>query len=178
MEERSSEMELAKAKAIAEKLKALLDSACERIEIAGSIRRRKPDVGDIELLCIPRYVGGVDQLDREIGALVVQRILGFRRNKLGSRVYGPKNKLMVHLPSGMAVDLFSSTESNWGMALFVRTGPKEWNIRAMARFRELGMRGHAYGGISNSDGSEFDCPDEESVFRYLQWAYVPPERRV
>ncbi|MBU2597552.1 MAG: hypothetical protein KJ757_08345 [Planctomycetes bacterium] len=57
-------MELQKAKAIAEELKSLLEPACERITIAGSIRRQKPDVGDIELLCIPKYVDGVDQLDR------------------------------------------------------------------------------------------------------------------
>jgi len=84
-------MELEKAKAIAEQIRVLLRPACNRIEIAGSIRRRKPEVGDIELLCIPKYFAGVDQLDRELGALMIQRILGFRLNKLGSRVYEPKN---------------------------------------------------------------------------------------
>ncbi len=170
-------MELEKAKVIAEKLKSLLAPVCEKIEVAGSIRRQKPEVGDIELLCIPKYVAGVDQLDREIGALMIQGILGFRLNKRGSRIYGPKNKLLRHLGSGIGVDVFSSTEANWGMALFVRTGPKEWNIRAMSRFRKLGMRGHAYGGISRSDGSELNCLDEETVFRYLGWPYVAPERR-
>jgi len=170
-------MELMKARAIAEQLKNLLEPACDHIEIAGSIRRQKPEVGDIELLCIPRYVDGVDQLDRELGALAIQRILALRRNKRGSTTYGPKNKLMVHVPSGIGVDIFSCTEGNWGMALFVRTGPKEWNIRAMSRFRELGMQGHAYGGISLSDGSELNCLDEAIVFRYLGWAYIPPERR-
>ena len=48
-------MELEKARDIAEKIEAVLESSCERIMIAGSIRRRKPDVGDIELLCIPYY---------------------------------------------------------------------------------------------------------------------------
>ena len=97
-------MELQKARTIAEELKRLLEPACHRVEIAGSIRRQKPFVGDVELLCIPKYDSGIDQLDREIGALVVQRILGFRRNKLGSQVYGPKNKLMLHIPSGIGVD--------------------------------------------------------------------------
>jgi DNA polymerase/3'-5' exonuclease PolX len=125
---------------------------------------------------IPKYVAGVDQLDREIGALMIQGILSFRLNKRGSRIYGPKNKLLVHI-NGIGVDIFSSTEENWGMALFIRTGPKEWNIRAMSRFRELGMRGHAYGGISSADGKEISCSDEETVFRYLGWRYVPPEER-
>jgi len=170
-------MELAKAKKIAKELVDLLRPACLVIEIAGSIRRRRPEVSDIELLCIPRFVGGVDQLDRELGSLMLQHILGHRRNKRGRIMYGPKNKLLLHVPSGIGVDVFSSTESNWGMSLFVRTGPKEWNIKAMSRFSELGMRGHAYGGISAQDGSEISCPDEETVFRYLGWAYISPERR-
>ncbi|GAH73129.1 unnamed protein product, partial [marine sediment metagenome] len=66
-------MELEKAKVIAENLKSLLAPVCEKIEVAGSIRRQKPDVGDIELLCIPKYVASVDQLDRELGALFIQR---------------------------------------------------------------------------------------------------------
>ena len=170
-------MELEKAKVIAEKIKALLESSCEKVVIAGSIRRRKPEVGDIEVLVIPKYVAGVDMLDAKIHTLMQLAVLGLRRNKRGSVVYGPQNKLLRHVQSGMAVDIFSSTEANWGMALFIRTGPKEWNIRAMSRFRELGMMGHAYGGVSAPDGSELSCPDEETVFGYLGWSYIPPGRR-
>ena len=43
-------MEYNKALEIAEKTKAQLAPYCERIEIAGSIRRKKPDVGDIEIV--------------------------------------------------------------------------------------------------------------------------------
>ncbi|GAI50844.1 unnamed protein product, partial [marine sediment metagenome] len=56
-------MELEKAKVIAENLRSLLAPVCARITIAGSIRRQKPEVGDIELLCVPKYIAGVDQLD-------------------------------------------------------------------------------------------------------------------
>jgi len=57
-------MELNKARKIAETLKAALEGSCERIEIAGSIRRRKLDPVDIELLCIPRFDDGVDLFER------------------------------------------------------------------------------------------------------------------
>jgi len=166
-------MKLEKARAIAAELKELLAPACNRIEIAGSIRRQKPDVGDIELLVIPR----ADYLDKMLNDLMVQNILAMRLNKRGSRTYGPKNKLMVHPPSGMGVDIFSSTEENWGMALFVRTGPKEWNIKAMSRFRQLGMQGHAYGGVTLPNGITFACPTEVIVFNLLGWPYTPPEKR-
>lgn len=165
-------MELEKAKAIAEELMPLLRPGCNRIAIAGSILRQKPDVGDIELLVIPN-----EYLDRVIEGLIGHGILAMRLNKRGSRTFGPQNKLMVHCPSGMGVDIFSSTEENWGMSLFVRTGPKEWNIKAMARFQQLGMQGHAYGGVTLRTGINFECPTEAVVFNLLGWPYTPPEKR-
>jgi len=166
-------MELGNAKAIAEELISLLSPCCNRIAIAGSIRRQKPDVGDIELLLIPRG----DCLDNVLKDLMGKEILAMRLNKRGSRTYGPQNKLMVHLPSGIGVDIFSTSEENWGMALFVRTGPKEWNIKAMSRFRQLGMQGHAYGGVTLRNGLPFECPTEVLVFNLLGWPYTPPEKR-
>jgi len=171
-------MELEKAKKIAEELVEMLKPACERIEIAGSIRRRRTEVGDIELLVIPKYEETIDLLDRELGYHMLAQVFDHRRDRRGRITYGPKNKLLLHKPSGIGVDIFSVDEKNWGMALFIRTGPKEWNIKAMSRFRELDMQGHAYGGITAVDGGDIDCPDEETVFRYLQWPYIPPERRL
>lgn len=166
-------MQLDKAKVLAEELISLLSPACNRIVIAGSVRRQKPEPSDIELLVIPRG----DCLDNMLKDLMGQEILAMRLNKRGSRTYGPQNKLMVHLPSGMAVDIFSATEENWGMALFVRTGPKEWNIKAMSRFRQLSMQGHAYGGVTLSNGINFECPTEAIVFNLLGWPYTPPGKR-
>ena len=47
-------MELTQAQAIAREWQTLLAPACERIEIAGSIRRGKPEIKDIDLVCIPK----------------------------------------------------------------------------------------------------------------------------
>jgi len=171
-------MELERAKAIAEQLKRLLEPACERIVIAGSIRRRKPEVGDIELLCIPKYVAGVDQLDREIGALFIQRILGFRLNKLGSKVYGPKNKLLRHLESGIGVDIFSTSEECWPVALVVRTGGKITNQRIATAALRKGYRFHAYGSGFSTPNGEIVCHSEREVFETAGLPYQEPwERR-
>ncbi len=171
-------MELETAKAIAEQIRVLLRPACNRIEIAGSIRRRKPEVGDIELLCIPKYFAGVDQLDRELGALMVQRILGFRLNKRGSRVYGPKNKLLRHVESGIGVDIFSTDAECWPVALVVRTGGKETNKRIARAALRKGYRFHAYGsGFSTPDG-EILCHSEREVFEAVGLRYLETwERR-
>ena len=170
-------MELTEAREIAEELKSLLESACEKIVIAGSIRRQKPFVGDVELLCVPTYDNGVDQLDREIGGLVVQRVLGFRRNKLGSRVYGPKNKLMLHLPSGIGVDIFSTNEDCWPVSLVVRTGGKQTNIRICMAAQARGYKFHAYGSGFSTPHGEIVCRSEREVFETVGLPWQRPEER-
>jgi DNA polymerase (family 10) len=170
-------MELLKAKGIAQELVDMLAGSCERIEVAGSIRRLKRDVGDIELLCIPRIEGGVDLLDKELGALTLQGILGLRFNKLGRRVYGPKNKLMVHKPSGIGVDIFSTTEENWWVSLVVRTGGKTTNQRISMAAIDKGLRFHAYGRGFSSPQGEIVCNSEREVFEAVGLPYLPPEKR-
>lgn len=171
---------LGTALVVATNLLHLLEPACERIEVAGSVRRKKPDVGDVELLCIPKATENLfypDALDERIRGLIGNGILGYRLNRNGSQQYGPLNKLLVHLGSGIPVDIFSTEAKYWGMAMTMRTGPAEFNIRMMSRFRGLGMRGHAYAGISSMTNHDIECPDEATVFRHLGWPYLEPEER-
>src|SRR3990167_1299097 len=187
------------ALAVADELRALLAPACERIEIAGSLRRGNGDVGDIELVCIPRPlpkseerqalamfaalaapdVGALDALDLQLRALIAR---GTLRGRLGARGrpigYGPLNKYLVHSKSAVPVDVFTATGANFGFALFVRTGSKDWNIRAMKRLQALGLRGHVEGyRITSAEGNDLPVPDEAAVFALLQADYVRPERR-
>ena len=179
---------LSDAQAVADELVPLLKPHCKRIEVVGSVRRGRPDVHDVELLCIPKIDRRLDlfgDVAEEISALDVYldglvddaALLHKRPNKLGRYTYGPLNKLLVHVESGIPVDIFSATAEHWGMALLVRTGPAEFNIRVMSRFRELGMRGHAYGGVTDRTGRELACPDEATVFELLGWNPIPPEAR-
>ena len=169
-------MELNRAKAIAEDLKSRLEPVCERIEIAGSIRRRKADVGDIELLCIPKYIVGVDQLDRQVMLLMSQHILDYRRNKLGSKVYGTKNKLL-HCASGIGVDIFSTTKECWPVALVVRTGGKKSNMRLAASALKRGYHFHAYGAGFSTPNGEIVCHSEREVFETIDLPYLEPWER-
>ena len=180
---------LAEAQALAHTLKTLLEPSCLRIEIAGSVRRQKPFVHDIELLAVPKGNDGAawftDMLEETMAHLVFDAgvkssggtVFTERPNKLGRSTYGPKNKLLVHRATGMPVDLFTTTEENWGMALVVRTGSADYCVRLMSRLRVLGCRGHAYGGITDASGVEVTCPDEETVFRLAEWDWIPPEER-
>lgn len=170
------------ARLVAGKLLKRLEPFAARIEIAGSIRRGKPQVGDIELLYIPKWDrtgdGKVDLVESEIRSMMSAGILSLRRNKHGKAIgFGPLNKYLVHNGTKIGVDIFATDEQNYGMALLVRTGPKDFNVKVMGRFRQLQIAGHAYGGLSLLSGKEVQCPDEHTVFRYLKWEYISPERR-
>ena len=190
---------LAYAEAVAHDIEVYLAPFCERIAIAGSIRRRKSHVKDIEVLAISRVVYSQEDLfgevatnhyalDDALNSLVKDgSVWSLRPNKNGHTTFGQQNKLLNFNPFGVPipVDIFSANPGNWGMALVVRTGPAEFNIRLMRRFRMLGLMGHAYGGVTrpgahpypSSQREEIDCPDEETVFKLAEWDYIPPELR-
>ena len=177
---------LALAEVTGQSLIRLLGDSCERIEIAGSVRRRQSEVGDIELLCIPKAgemdlfggpVASESLLDQRCRQLIDQGFLAPRPKKLGAVTIGPLNKLLIHPATGIGVDVFATSAENWGMAMVVRTGPAEFNVRVMARFQEPGIAGHTYGGVT-SEGEELQCPTEERVFELLEWDYLEPWMRM
>ena len=171
-------MKLQKAKAIAEELVELLKPVCERVIIAGSIRRRKPVPNDIELLCIPKFDGVVDLLDQKLKWLVGTHVLEYRPNKKGSIVYGPQNKLLRHADSGIGVDIFSTDERCWPVALVVRTGPKESNIAIAMAAQKRGWRLEAYGAGFDTPKGLIRCKSERDVFELVGLPYKKPwERR-
>ena len=124
----------AEALAIADELVATFLPYVDRIVIAGSLRRRKPDVGDIEIMYIPTVEERKDDsglfvtmevnlVDEQLQVLEAEGKLERRKNALGRETYGPKNKLMRHVASGIPVDLFAATVENWWNYLVCRTGP-------------------------------------------------------
>jgi len=171
-------VKLEKARAIAEELKELLAPACERVTIAGSTRRRKPDVGDLELLCIPKFNGVVELLDQKLKWLIGTHVLEYRPNSKGSIVYGPKNKLLRHVDSGIGIDIFSTTAECWPVALVVRTGPKESNIAIAMAAQKQGWRLKAYGAGFDTPEGLIRCESERDVFELVGLPYKKPwERR-
>ena len=176
-------MELKVMESVANEILEWLKPYCSRIIVAGAIRRRKPNPNDIEILCIPKESDNLlpynpDWLNTCILGLINNKKLNYRLNSKGSRVYGPKNKLLVHCPSGIPVDIFSTTEVNWWVSIVVRTGPKESNIKICMEAKKRGLKFHAYGdSFTKADGSKIVCHSEKEVFETAGLPYLPPERR-
>lgn len=179
------------AETVASWLIGRLEKSAERIVVAGSLRRELDQVGDIEILYVPRWgeersrkadlFGGpnfekVDLVDRTLLDLIAGGALEKRRRKDGALAgYGELNKYVVSTGTGVPVDVFRTTTENWGMSLVVRTGPASWNKAMMSRFQSLGLGGHV-DGVTRG-GVELPCPGEEAVFRLLELPYVPPHQR-
>lgn len=152
---------------IAERVKTLLAPHCERIEIAGSIRRKKPDVKDIEIVAIPKpYEIGL--FERGIATVVNQwqKVKGELPCKYTQRI----------LPEGIKLDLFFAEQGNWGLIYAIRTGSAEYSHKVLATgWRKLGYKGE--GGYLVANGKQIAVPEEEDLFIRIGVPYVAPELR-
>ena len=176
------------ALAVALGLVDLLRPACLRIEIAGSIRRLKPDVGDIELVYVPRLVpvpdlfGGGTMMpatDAVLDGLVKAGTIGKRRNSKGSTMWGVSNKLGVHVASGIPVDFFATEEAAFWNYLVCRTGGAENNMEIAGRAQAKGWKWNPYGpGFTRlADGEQVAVASEAEVFRFVVMKFLRPEER-
>ncbi len=166
-------MELQQAQAIAERVRDGLAPHCDRIEIAGSIRRRKPDVGDIEIVCIPRKIrGGLFQDELETSpdfCALVDRwpaVKGKPTGKYTQRI----------LPDGIKLDIFMARPANWGLIFAIRTGSADFSHRRLAtRWKQLGYT--SVGGMLTRAGKTFAIREERDLFTLLNIPWISPEAR-
>lgn len=186
---------LAEMRGYAEHLVALLAPGCARLEVAGSIRRRRPDPADVEVVAIARCepagfdlfenpVGEVDVLDARCHALRAAGVFADRLGKDGKAAFGPRFKRVVWTPPGapdsVAVDLFVTVAEAWGLQLVLRTGPGDFNHRLVTPERQRGWLPDGLrvdGGALWRDGRRVPTPEEDDLFRAVGLPYLPPEAR-
>ena len=156
-------------------------------KVAGSLRRGKAMVSDIELLYVPQTRKEPDGLfetqlinltDVTIDEWLRDGYLEKRPSKLGSYAWGGKNKLAVHVESGTPVDLFATTIENWWVSLVIRTGSKETNLQLTTGAQKQGATLNAYGnGVTWSDNTHTAATSEEHVFELCGVPYKEPRDR-
>lgn len=179
-------MQLQHAENIAQELLRTLASCCERIEVAGSVRRRKAQVKDLEIVYISKT--GVFQngtlfpiegalIDQGLALLVERGILGWDYDTPRN---GPKYKRLVHLNSGLVVELFAAQPSTWGYILALRTGPAEFNQRLVSPPWKGGIKPlnlSFVDGVVLCHGVPVEVPDELAFFRLFGLPVIAPEQR-
>lgn len=165
-------MPLSRAEAVAEKIVAALEPFCERIEIVGSIRLRRPDVGDIDLVILPKAC----QLDA----------IKVRCSSPGITVLTNGSQNFLFVWNGIQVDIFFARPDesdlldmrpgNFASLLMCRTGSKQHNIWFCRKALEHGCCWDPYQGVYR--GKELlPCETERDLYQAIGQDYIKPEAR-
>lgn len=156
------------------------------LEVVGSIRRRKAEVGDIEILAPAPIIGEGDPL---LAALLPQvdfaqpgSLFGRDTAKRFEHVKGLRDGfLMAQLfdrQHGVTFDIFRSYRrpTNYGLIKLIRTGPAEFSQRVVTALHPRGYRSQG-GYIRDQSDRLVETPDEQTVFGLAGMRYLEPEAR-
>ncbi|MGA8261465.1 MAG: DNA polymerase/3'-5' exonuclease PolX [Arenicellales bacterium] len=155
---------LAEAEAVSEPLLKYLrgSKGLKRLIIAGSYRRRKETVGDLDILATARK-----------NSNVIQRFT--RYDDVDEIISQGTTRSTVHLKSGLQVDLRVVPEVSYGAALHYFTGSKSHNIalRTIAQKRKLKINEY---GVFRGD-KRIAGRTEEEIYQLFGLDFIPPELR-
>ena len=145
-----------------EQLKAA-SSQVREATVAGSLRRMRSTIGDIDLLASSTASASVMRAFAELPPVA-------------EVVLGGQTKTTVRLHNGLQVDLRVVEPEHWGAALQYFTGSQAHNVRVreIARSQNLSLSEY---GFKREDGTLVPCPQETGVYETLGLAWVPPELR-
>ena len=137
----------------------------ERITAAGSLRRGRETIGDLDLLATGPGAG--EAMDRFTKHPRVHDLLGRGVNKASVR-FGLE---------GLQVDLRALPEENYGAALQYFTGSKEHNVNIRGRALKQGLTLNEYGLVRLADNVKVAGVTEEGIYETLGLPWIPPELR-
>jgi len=140
------------------------DAAVARLEVAGSVRRGRDTVGDVDLLVVSDDPTRVMARFRDYEE--VETVLGTGESKTS-----------LALADGLQVDLRAVDAAAFGAALLYFTGSKAHNVRLRLRAQERDATLNEY-GLWSEDGTErIAGASEEEVYEALDLPWIPPELR-
>jgi len=147
---------------------ALPADAIQRIEVAGSLRRWKETIGDMDILVVSQQP-----------AMVME---AFQQLPLVSDVVASgETKSSVILTTGLQVDLRVVEAEHWGAALQYFTGSKEHNVPIREIAQKQGWSLNEYGLTATGKGNESEgkqrfFAEESALYEFLGLAWVPGSR--
>ena len=136
----------------------------KRLDPAGSFRRRRETIGDLDILAICGK--GCKVMDRFSKYGDVAEVLS-----------SGETKSSVRLKCGLRVDVRVLEEESYGAALHYFTGSKAHNVAVRERAKELGLKVSEYGVFRAKDEKRLSGADEEDVFKAVGLPFIPPELR-
>jgi DNA polymerase (family 10) len=137
----------------------------EKIAAAGSLRRGKDTIGDLDLLVTGP--GAPEALERFVTHPKAHTVLG----------KGPNKASIQYSLDGLQVDLRALPHESYGAAMQYFTGSKEHNILVRSRALKLGLTLNEYGLFRLDNEQRVAGETEEEVYAALGLAWIPPELR-
>src|SRR4030043_408788 len=152
-----AELDLNEAESLANQLKNTVSAQCDRIEIAGSIRRQKTKVHDIDFVAVTKNDAEWQKISEKL------KHLKAKPNCQGNSV----TKASVPCQNGLfQVDFYRAKPSTFGIHLLVRTGSAEHNMWLPAYAISKGMRNRDSEGLIKK-GTEIPGENEKRGFEAL-----------
>lgn len=159
---------------VAEHITDVLAPYCQRIEIAGSLRRKRPMIGDIEICAIPKRPRNL--LGEELRDQDTELDL-FLSGRLGDGLIKNGRKYKQFRYGRFTVDLFLPAPETWGSIYFIRTGSHEWNLWVMRTAAPSAGMKFEGGYLYDKAWNQIVAAEEEDVFEALGLPFVPPQMR-
>jgi DNA polymerase (family 10) len=145
--------------------------AIESVTPAGSLRRGKETIGDLDLL-VTLAAGHTSQ--KTVDA-IAEHVLEFPG--IEQVLAKGENKVSFRLASGMQVDVRILEKENFGAALLYFTGSKEHNVTLRGRANKMGYTLNEYMLSSLKNERRVAGKTEEEIYAKLKLAYIEPELR-
>ena len=133
-----------------------------RGRLAGSIRRKKPFVRDIDIV-VEVQLQNLDKLKNFVSQLGELKLKGDKLVRLITN-------------DNVQIDIYIATKENYEPLLLIRTGSKEHNIKLTIRALSMNMQLTANGLIDKKTG-KIIATSERDIFKALKMIYVEPKKR-
>jgi DNA polymerase (family 10) len=142
-------------------------SGIKKAALAGSLRRKKETIGDIDIIATA---------ERKNWKKVVAKFISIPQ--CGSILASGETKASILLTkSNTQVDLRLVNDHEYGSALLYFTGSKEHNIQLRLLAKESGWKLNEYGLFDEKTNKRLAGKTEEEVYHYLNLQFIPPELR-
>ena len=135
-----------------------------KASIAGSLRRRKEVIRDIDLLAVSKKPDALAKAFRELPGVT---------DVIGSG----ETKTSVRFADGLAADLRVVAAEEFPAALLYFTGSKEHNTALRGRAKRMGFKLNEYGLFVEKTEKRVPCAGEDKIYEKLGLAYIEPELR-
>lgn len=142
------------------KLTTLLRTICRKVTVAGSIRQGKDEIGDVDIVVIPK--------NTETFYEDVKKMIEYE--------YGGAKKIFGMF-DGRPINIFVTTPDSFGACLYQSTGPAKYNIQMRGMAKRKGFKLNEYGLFDRDTNEMIAGNTENSIFRAMKMTYKDPSER-